>query len=614
MSQPRLLGGRYELDAVVGRGGMAEVHRARDLRLDRLVAVKTLRHDLARDHIFQERFRREAQSAASLNHPSIIAVYDTGEDVVDGVSLPFIVMEYVDGRTLKELLDDGRKLLPDRCAEITMGILRALDYSHRNGIVHRDIKPANVMLTRQAEVKVMDFGIARAMNDDQATMTQASQVIGTAQYLSPEQARGERVDARSDLYSTGCVLYELLTGGPPFTGDSPVSIAYQHVREDPVPPGEVDPEIPEWLDAVVLRAMAKDRDERYQSAEEMREDLERGLQGMQPAAGTMAMAAAGSTTALPPVDEDRYDRGRYDDDFESGERKSRTALWVVLALAAIAAIAIGGWLLLGGGGGGDEDTVTVPDVAGQSEADARIALVEEGLDDDRIEVEQEASSDVEEGSATRTDPEAGTEIAPDDGVTLYISAGPESEEVPRVVGMSEEEARQALSDAGFQVGDVSEAPSDEYEAGIVSSSSPGEGEQAAPGSEVALVVSSGPSQVEVPDLSGMTQSEAQSELQGAGLTASFQEEESGDQEPGRVIGQNPAAGTRVDPGTEVTVTIARESQDEPTDGPTDGQSPPPPTGGDGDSPVPPDGGEDDVQFPWERDWQTHRGWEQYYRG
>ncbi|WP_017626421.1 Stk1 family PASTA domain-containing Ser/Thr kinase, partial [Nocardiopsis chromatogenes] len=389
MSQPRLFGGRYELDALIGRGGMAEVHRARDLRLDRLVAVKTLRADLARDHTFQERFRREAQSAASLNHPSIIAVYDTGEDMVDGVPLPFIVMEYVDGRTLKEILDDGRKLLPERCAEITGGILRALEYSHRNGIVHRDIKPANVMLTKQAEVKVMDFGIARAMNDNQATMTQASQVIGTAQYLSPEQARGERVDARSDIYSTGCVLYELLTGGPPFTGDSPVSIAYQHVREDPVPPADVDPEIPEWLDAVVLRSMAKDRDERYQSAEEMRQDLERGLQGMQPAPSTMAMGAAGSTTALPPVEEDRGGYDRYDDDYDDRDGKGgKAALWVLLVLALLAAGALVGFLVFmsqgddGGGGGDAPEPISVPDVAGQSFDDAEQALRDEGVTGD----------------------------------------------------------------------------------------------------------------------------------------------------------------------------------------------------------------------------------------
>src|SRR5713226_312027 len=280
MTQPRLLGGRYELDGVVGRGGMAEGYRARDIRLYRIVAVKTLRQGLARGQTFQARFRREAQSAASLNHPSIVAVYDTGEDNLGPTPVPYIVMEYVDGRTVRDLLRvdrrrlrDDRRLLPERALEITDGVLRALDYSHRNGIVHRDIKLTNVMVTRHGEIKVMDFGIARAVADTQATMTQTAQVIGTAQYLSPEQARGERVDARSDLYSTGCLLYELLTGRPPFTGDSPVAIAYQHVRENPIPPSRVDPEIPGWADAIVLKAMAKDPADRYQSAGEMRQDI-----------------------------------------------------------------------------------------------------------------------------------------------------------------------------------------------------------------------------------------------------------------------------------------------------------------------------------------------------
>ena len=275
MTQPRLLGGRYELDGVVGRGGMAEVYRARDIRLDRIVAIKTLRADLARDQIFQARFRREAQSAASLNHPSIVAVYDTGEDMVTGVPVPYIVMEYVDGRTVRDLLQEGHRLLPERSLEIIDGVLRALDYSHQAGIVHRDIKPGNVMVTRNGDIKVMDFGIARAMSDAQATMTQTAQVIGTAQYLSPEQARGERVDARSDLYSAGCLLYELLTGRPPFTGDSPVAIAYQHVRENPVPPSRVDPDVPAWADAIVLKAMAKSPADRYQTAADMRADLQR---------------------------------------------------------------------------------------------------------------------------------------------------------------------------------------------------------------------------------------------------------------------------------------------------------------------------------------------------
>src|SRR5947208_7743718 len=307
MTQPRLLGGRYELDGVVGRGGMAEVYRARDLRLDRIVAVKTLREDLARDQTFQARFRREAQSAASLNHPSIVAVYDPGEDDTGGSHIPYIVMEYVDGRTLRDLLRDDRRLLPERALEITDGVLRALEYSHQAGIVHRDIKPCNVMVTRNGDVKVMDFGIARAMSDAQATMTQTAQVIGTAQYLSPEQARGERVDARSDLYSTGCLLYELLTGRPPFLGDSPVAIAYQHVRENPIPPSRVDPEVPQWADAIVLKAMAKDPRDRYQSAAEMRADIQRALSGVPVSGprtgvygGTQRMGAA-TAMAGPPT-------------------------------------------------------------------------------------------------------------------------------------------------------------------------------------------------------------------------------------------------------------------------------------------------------------------------
>jgi serine/threonine-protein kinase len=264
-----LLGGRYEVGERVGRGGMADVHRGSDVRLGREIAIKLLRPDLARDPSFQGRFRREAQAAASLNASSIVAVYDTGEDD-DGA--PFIVMEYVEGRTLRDVLLEEGRLLPERALEVVADICGALDVAHRAGIVHRDIKPANVMITRTGEVKVMDFGIARAVAESGATMTQTAAVIGTAAYLSPEQARGEHVDARSDLYSTGCLLYELLTGAPPFTGDSAVAVAYQHVREDPVPPSEHDPSLDPRLDAVVLTAMAKGQANRYQSATEMRDD------------------------------------------------------------------------------------------------------------------------------------------------------------------------------------------------------------------------------------------------------------------------------------------------------------------------------------------------------
>ena len=236
--EPTLIGGRYELGELLGRGGMAEVRKGKDLRLGRTVAVKRLRTDLASDATFQARFRREAQSSASLNHPAIVSTYDTGEEMAtdgSGVAQPYIVMECVEGRTLRDILREGRKILPERALEITSGVLSALDYSHRAGIIHRDIKPGNVMLTPSGDVKVMDFGIARAISDASSTMTQTAAVVGTAQYLSPEQARGETVDSRSDVYSTGCLLYELLTGRPPFVGDSPVAVAYQHVREQAGP-------------------------------------------------------------------------------------------------------------------------------------------------------------------------------------------------------------------------------------------------------------------------------------------------------------------------------------------------------------------------------------------
>ncbi|PSK99331.1 serine/threonine-protein kinase [Murinocardiopsis flavida] len=587
MSQPRLLGGRYELDVVVGRGGMAEVHRARDLRLDRLVAVKTLRHDLARDHTFQARFRREAQSAASLNHPSIIAVYDTGEDMVDGVSIPFIIMEYVDGRTLKELLDDDRRLLPERTAEITDGILRALEYSHRNGIVHRDIKPANVMLTRQAEVKVMDFGIARSMNDNQATMTQTSQVIGTAQYLSPEQARGERVDPRSDIYSTGCVLYELLTGGPPFTGDSPVSIAYQHVREDPVPPSQVDPEVPAWIESIVLRAMTKDREHRYQSAEEMREDLQRGLHGMPTAASTMvapAVAAGGATTALPPVNrDDDYDDY---DDYDRRGNGAKTAAWIALAVAVLASLILVGWLFMRSG----TDELTVPDVAGQSVADAKKTLSDSGFKN--TDEEKEQSDDVAAGKVIETSPGEGSGAEEGDTITLVVSAGSGKVKVPEIVGMSQSDANTELSDAGLSAGAVESKESDRPP-GEVLSSDPTPGSSVKKGSTVKLVIAKAAEKSTVPDVTNMAKDQAEQAITAAGLKPEFSEAENGDVEPGTAFEQNPRGGTEVDPDSKVTVTLAKEPEEE--------ESPEPPPTSPSIPPDDPGGGVDPPDFPWSTD-------------
>ena len=289
-TEPRLVGGRYELGAGIGYGGMAEVYRGRDVRLGRDVAVKVLRSDLARDPNFLKRFQREAQSAAGLNHPAIVSVYDTGEDYINGTQLPYIVMEFVEGRTLREVLQQEGPFPERRAMEITSDICAALDYSHHLGIIHRDIKPANVMLSPDGTVKVMDFGIAKANNATSSTMTATQAVIGTAQYLSPEQAQGKKVDARSDVYSTGVLFYEILTGEPPFRGDNPVAVAYQHVREIPDPPSRHLPALSATADAIAMHALEKDPDHRYASAGEMRDDLERAI------AGRRIIAQAGPAT------------------------------------------------------------------------------------------------------------------------------------------------------------------------------------------------------------------------------------------------------------------------------------------------------------------------------
>src|SRR4051812_30232991 len=353
----RQLGGRYEVGPVLGFGGMAEVHKGRDIRLGRDVAIKMLRADLARDPAFQSRFRREAQSAASLNHPSIVAVYDTGEDTAkDGGTAPYIVMEFVDGRTLRDVLQAEGRLLPQRALEITSDILAALEYSHRAGIIHRDIKPGNVMLTRSGDVKVMDFGIARAMTGATSTMTQTAAVVGTAQYLSPEQARGEHVDQRSDIYSTGCLLYELLTGRPPFMGDSPVAVAYQHVREDAVPPSKLNPDVSPAIDAIVLKAMAKNPANRYQSAADMRNDVQRALAG-RPVEATPVLADA--PTTYVPAAATTVLRRRTDE-----RRRQRTLAYVLLGIAVLGLFVLTAWgakhLFAGNGGNG----IGTPSVVG----------------------------------------------------------------------------------------------------------------------------------------------------------------------------------------------------------------------------------------------------------
>ncbi|MCW2912429.1 MAG: hypothetical protein JWN52_497 [Actinomycetia bacterium] len=586
MTQPRLLGGRYELDGVIGRGGMAEVYRARDQRLDRIVAIKTLRSDLARDPTFQARFRREAQSAASLNHPSVVAVYDTGEDTIGDTLIPYIVMEFVEGSTLRDLLRENRRLLPERALEIVDGILRALDYSHRGGIVHRDIKPANVMLTRGHEVKVMDFGIARAMADSAATMTQTAQVIGTAQYLSPEQARGERVDARSDLYSTGCLLYELLTGRPPFTGDSPVAIAYQHVREEPIPPSQVDHEIPQWCDAIVLKAMAKDPANRYQSATEFRADLQRAMQGMPvaaSAASTMMMSqhtsvlppsSAGPPTQaqrpmhtgydLPPV---RYDQ---DDNDRGGGGGKKAALWIGLAVLFIGGAALVGILLTGSGSGtgaspstsssaSTDAGVQVPHLAGLTEDAAKKAITDAGLKVGNTT--KETSDSVDKGSVISSSPDEGTSAAKGDPVDLVISKGKAVKKVavPDVTNQPFAAAQQALQAQGFRVVRKNQS-SESVPKDTVISTEPAAGSNVSEGSKVTVVVSSGTANVTVPDLTNHSPRAACSQLKSMGLRCVIQQAPpDGNTAPGLVFKTNPPAGATVTPGDTVTLFVAQPS-------------------------------------------------------
>ncbi|MEU6505808.1 Stk1 family PASTA domain-containing Ser/Thr kinase [Streptomyces sp. NPDC046942] len=579
MEEPRRLGGRYELGQVLGRGGMAEVYLAHDSRLGRTVAVKTLRADLARDPSFQARFRREAQSAASLNHPAIVAVYDTGEDYIDGVSIPYIVMEYVDGSTLRELLHSGRKLLPERAMEMTIGILQGLEYAHRSGIVHRDIKPANVMLTRNGQVKVMDFGIARAMGDAGMTMTQTAAVIGTAQYLSPEQAKGEQVDARSDLYSTGCLLYELLTVRPPFVGDSPVAVAYQHVREEPQPPSLFDPEITPEMDAIVLKALVKDPNYRYQSADEMRADIEACLDG-QPVGATAALGAvgyggypddqpttalrqdagpAGATTMLPPMNPDD---GGYGYDDSPGRRRQQpkkshtsTILLVVAGvLVLIGAILIGKWAFSGNSANQSFDA---PNFVGHTYADAQKMAVNSDL---KLAAPTRKPCDNQpKGSVCSQDPAAGSQVKKNDTITLVVSTGAPKVAVPSVLGKSFDDAKSLLEGDQYKFNVVRKDEVSSEQPGTVLQQNPTLGQEVQKGSTITLTVAKAEEKVTIPgDLVGKSCDDAKTELTQLGLAPTCNDVAVTDQtQDGKVQQTNPGAGQQVAKNTPVAINVGK---------------------------------------------------------
>ena len=569
--EPTLIGGRYELGELLGRGGMAEVRKGKDLRLGRNVAVKRLRTDLASDATFQARFRREAQSSASLNHPAIVSTYDTGEEMAtdgSGVAQPYIVMECVEGRTLRDILREGRKILPERALEITAGVLAALDYSHRAGIIHRDIKPGNVMLTPSGDVKVMDFGIARAISDASSTMTQTAAVVGTAQYLSPEQARGETVDSRSDVYSTGCLLYELLTGRPPFVGDSPVSVAYQHVREQAAPPSDLDDQLDPEIDAIVMKSLAKRVEDRYQSSAAMKADIERYLAGhpiqapavVPPPADTQYVAAtppADATTTMAAGAPPRRDE----------PSRGRAGWWVLAGLLAVGLLGLGAWLLNGLLFDEAPERIAVPNVVGMSEEEARLQVVDAGFSVGRVS--QETSETVESGLVISQDPNRDVFADPGSSVDLVVSLGRPEVVVPSVIGSLRKDARAQMLAENLKVR-FQEEDSDEDRFEVLRTE-PAAGTSVAEGTTVTIVYSDGPEQV--PDVRGLRQGQAERAIRAAGFVPDVRVDATSTEPKGTVVDQIPAGGT-ADQGSTVTIFVsAYEEPVTPTETPVPTETP-----------------------------------------
>ncbi|WP_276778739.1 Stk1 family PASTA domain-containing Ser/Thr kinase [Actinomyces gerencseriae] len=592
---PQILAGRYEIRDLIGSGGMAEVHLGYDKRLSRIIAIKLLRSDIAGDPTFQARFRREAQSAAALNHPTIVAVYDSGEEEFTAPngstrSVPYIVMEYVEGHTVRELLGDGEAVPIPEAVEITTGVLDALEYSHRAGIVHRDIKPGNIMLTSTGAVKVMDFGIARAIEDSAATVTQTHAVVGTAQYLSPEQARGELVDARSDLYSTGCLLYELLTGQPPFTGDSAVAIAYQHVREIPKPPSALAADVPESLDRVVLKALAKARDDRYQDAAHMRTELLAAARGMAVSApatetwqSTTAMPSATAPSPAPPAPPISTQPSAPEQTAEDKRPRRRWWVWMLIILLLILAGIVIGMLASGLPGSRHPNetpspTATaaiVPNVSNMSEDDAKSAIEDVGLT--FVRGDDVSSDTVDEGLAISSDPGAGTSAVLGTEVTVSFSSGSATVKVPDVSGMTQSEARKEIENANLTWGDVTTEDSPGTQAGQVIRSNPAAGNPVSRGATVSVVVSSG--RTTVPDVVGKSQEEAQQALKNAGLGYNVRTSDAKTTDPSKndtyeVTSVDPGANQSVNVGDSVSLEVTHHIYEAPvaTATPTPGAS------------------------------------------
>jgi beta-lactam-binding protein with PASTA domain/tRNA A-37 threonylcarbamoyl transferase component Bud32 len=571
MTTPRLLSERYELGEVLGYGGMSEVHRGLDTRLGRDVAVKVLRADLARDPQFQMRFRREAQNAAALNHPSIVAVYDTGEVESEFGTLPYIIMEYVEGQTLREIVKTTGPMSQQQVLDVMADVCAALDFSHRHQIIHRDVKPANIMINRAGAVKVMDFGIARALGEGQ-NMTQTAAVIGTAQYLSPEQARGEAVDARSDVYAAGCVLYELLTGEPPFTGDSPVAVAYQHVREDPKPPSEVNPSIPPQLDAVVLKALSKNPLNRYQSAAEMRSDIVRVRSGQAPMAPSVmsadertAMMASGPATAstrringrgMPPPPPTQYEEAYYADEGPP-RRTGRVVAIVVGVLVVLGLVGFVAYQLLSGPA--TPSQVAVPPVVGQTQQDAANQIIAAGLRVGTVTTQESSVDQV--GKVLSSSPAAGSQAAQRSTVDLAVGSGPAFVNVPALSKLSVLDATALLKSQGLLLGKQTNKPTtDTTQVGKVVDSTPGPGQRVKGGSAVDVTVGVQQTTVAVPDVSGQDEDTAKQTLQAKGFQTSTKDVD-GAADKGTVLSTDPAANSQVQPGSTITLQVSKGNKD-----------------------------------------------------
>ncbi|WP_194397037.1 Stk1 family PASTA domain-containing Ser/Thr kinase [Microbacterium atlanticum] len=521
-AEPRVLSGRYRIDEPIGRGGMASVYRGYDLTLGREVAIKILDRELADDNAFRTRFRLEAQAASRMAHPTIVRVYDAGEDSLttpDGTvrPVPFIVMELVKGRLLKDIIAAGPVPVADAVRYVD-GILEALEYSHRAGVIHRDIKPGNVMVTDAGQVKVMDFGIARAVSDSSSTVAETTQILGTAAYFSPEQAKGEPVDGRADVYSTGVVLYELLTGRQPFRGESPVAVAYQHVSEAPVPPSEVNDTVPRTLDTVALRALAKDPFQRYQDAARFREALDATVDGREP---SKRQVGALTSELYGPNPRQAAETARSLRQLSTDTTMKRTQagppvawIWAGVGLLAVLLISLLFWVLsIQPGDDLPANVRVVPNVEGMTYDRANEELADSDLLAFRVD---EESTEVPEGSVIRTDPAAGTSVEPQQQVRVYVSSGQEMATVPTLTGLGQDAAIAAITDAGLVLGTITTQNDAGLAAGTVISSDPADAASVPQGTTVNLVVASG--RVAIDDVRGYTLDAATRELESAGLT------------------------------------------------------------------------------------------------